>query len=147
MTPYIDVQIVSQPVLYAALEPFPQPAGAEAVFLGRTRQEQHPEHGRLTTLSYEAYQPMAEQQLRELAVRACREHDLRAVRIHHAIGDIPDGAASVLVQVAAGHRDEAFAACRWLIDTLKETVPIWKREVWADGATWAAGTPANMGDL
>ena len=61
------------------------------------------------------------------------------VRVHHAVGEVPPGAASVLVQVAGPHRDEAFAAARFLIDALKRDVPIWKRERWADGSTWSRG--------
>jgi molybdopterin synthase catalytic subunit len=62
-----------------------------------------------------------------------------AVRMHHALGEVPPGEASVLVQVVCGHRDMAFAACRFLIDELKAKAPIWKREQWTDGSTWSAG--------
>lgn len=97
-------------------------------------------------LSYEAYRPLAERTLRDLAARAAHEHGCLFVRIHHSIGEVPPGEASVLVQVLCGHRAEAFAACRFLIDALKQEAPIWKREQWASGATWAQGQPVRSGD-
>ena len=142
-TPIIDVELRHEPVAASTFDPFPQPAGGECVFLGRTREEEHPEHGRLERLRYEAYGPMAERVLRDLAARAAREHDCLAVRIHHALGVVPPGEASVLVQVVCPHRAEAFAACRFLIDRLKREAPIWKREEWQDGSTWSRGTVAR----
>lgn len=141
----LDVQLLDHPVRYEPFATFPQPAGGECVFLGRTRVEEHPEHGRLVRLSYEAYEPLAMAAMRQLADQAVANHDCLAVRLHHTIGDVPPGEASVLVQVAGGHRGSVFDACRFLIDALKERVPIWKREVWEDGSTWAEGTPARGG--
>jgi len=141
--PSIDVQLVDHPVAYAPFEPFPQPAGAECAFLGRTRIESHPAHGTLKRLQYEAYRPLAHNVLRDLAERAIEQYACLAVRIHHAVGDVPAGEASVLVQVVCGHRAGAFDATRFLIDRLKAEAPIWKREIWADGTTWSAGTPVN----
>ncbi len=143
MTPpaEIDIQLVDRPVDAVPFVPYPADSGGECVFLGRTRAETHPAHGALSRLSYDAYRPMAERVLRDLARQAADRHGCCAIRIHHAIGDVPLGAASVLVQVACGHRAEAFDACRFLIDALKTQVPIWKREEWADGSTWSAGSP------
>lgn len=124
-------------------EPFPQPAGAECVFLGRTRLESHPDHGPLTRLIYEAYAPMAESIMLGLARGATSRFGCLAIRLHHALGAVPIGEASVLVQVVAGHRDAAFDGCRFLIDRVKAEAPIWKREQWADGATWSRGTVVN----
>lgn len=138
----IDVQLLRQPVTAVPFDPFPQPAGAECVFLGRTRVETHPEHGRLQRLWYESYEPMALLMLRELAERAVERFDCLAVRVHHAVGEVPPGDASVVVQVVCGHRDAAFRACRFLIDELKQSAPIWKREQWQDGTTWAEGQAA-----
>jgi len=137
----IDVRLVDHPVDAAPLPSFPADCGAECVFLGRTRAGTHAEHGPLVELTYEAHPALATSGLATLAGRAVREHGARAVRLLHATGPVPVGSASVLVQVACGHRAEAFAACRMLIDELKKSVPIWKREVWADGSTWAAGVP------
>jgi molybdopterin synthase catalytic subunit len=137
--PLIDVQILDRPVMYAPLG-VSSAVGAECVFLGRTRRDTHPEHGDLVRLSYEAHQPLAERVLRELAEEAIARWGCFAVRVHHAVCIVPPGEASVLVQVICGHRGEAFEACRFLIDALKAKAPIWKREEWASGATWAQGT-------
>ena len=138
-----DIQLLDHPVSALPFDPFPQPAGAECVFLGRTREETHPEHGALRRLGYEAYRPMATRVLRDLAVEAGGRFDCLATRIHHAIGEVTPGGASVLVQVVCAHRGAAFEACRFLIDRLKESAPIWKQEQWADGTTWSEGTTAR----
>jgi molybdopterin synthase catalytic subunit len=142
VTPFIDVRIVDHPVEMIALSPFPNEAGGECVFLGRTRMERHPQHGELLRLHYDAYREMAERVLWDLAQEATNTYGGLAVRVHHAIGDVAVGEASVLVQVACGHRDKAFEACRFLIDRLKADAPIWKREQWRRGETWSdAATP------
>ena len=140
---HVDVQLLNRPVRYEPFETFPQPAGAECVFLGRTRIEQHPEHGRLERLAYEAYEPLAEKTLQSLAQRAAERFDCLAVRIHHTIGEVLVGEASVLVQTVCGHRQQSFEATRFLIDRLKLEAPIWKRELWADGTTWSEGAPVD----
>jgi molybdopterin synthase catalytic subunit len=139
----IDVRLLDAPVHAVPFAPFPAAAGGECIFLGRTRADVHPDHGPLVRLSYDAYRPMALRVLESLARAAADRHGCRAVRVHHAVGDVPLGAASVLVQVASDHRAEAFAACRMVIDRLKAEAPIWKREEWADGATWSSGVPAT----
>ncbi len=138
-----DVQLIDGPCVIGPIEPFPSEGGAECVFIGRTRAETHPEHGALTRLSYDAYRPMAQRVLEDLARKANDRWPCLVVRLHHAVGDVPVGGASVVVQVAAGHRAEAFAAGRWLIDTLKQKAPIWKQETWADGTTWSTGAPVT----
>ena len=112
--------------------------------LARTRSEEHDKHGELSVLQYEAHVPLAENQLRKLAQDAIDRFGCVAVRIHHAIGEVPLGQASVLVQVVCPHRHSAFDACRFLIDQLKATTPIWKREIWADGETWSGGSPVAV---
>ncbi len=143
-SPSIDVRIVEHPVGAVAADPFPAQAGAECVFLGRTRRDIHPRHGELVRLSYQAYVPLAQRTLAELAEEAADRFDCHLVRIHHAIGEVPVGEASVMIQVACGHRAKAFEACRFLIDRLKETAPIWKQELWADGTSWSEGTPVLL---
>ncbi len=99
-------------------------------------------HGRQTLyLDYEAYEEMAAKQMRELAGEAQDRFGVRHVTMIHRLGRLEVGETSVLIVVAAAHRAHAFEACRWLIDTLKKTVPIWKRETFADGVVWAAGEP------
>jgi molybdopterin synthase catalytic subunit len=142
--PSIDVQLVNHPVCPGVFEPFPDPAGGECLFLGRTRREDHPRHGRLVRLCYEAHVPLAQRVLHDLAQQAVARHGCLAVRIHHALGPVAVGEASVLVQTVTPHRAEAFGAARFLIDRLKQVAPIWKREEWALGATWAPGVVADM---
>ena len=137
----IDVQLMRRPVAYAPIEPFPHEAGGECVFLGLTRAEVNPKHGKLLRLSYEAYEPMAQAMLGDLANEAAMLFGCMFVRIHQALGDVALGEASVLVQTACAHRGAAFDACRFAIDSLKRLAPIWKREVWEDGTTWSAGNP------
>jgi len=92
-------------------------------------------------LDYEAYEPMAARQMEELAREALTRFSVRHVTLVHRLGRLEIGETSVLIVVASAHRAAAFEACRWLIDTLKTQVPIWKRETFADGAVWAAGEP------
>ncbi|HEY1766969.1 MAG TPA: molybdenum cofactor biosynthesis protein MoaE [Terracidiphilus sp.] len=113
--------------------------GAVAVFDGIVRNNSR---GRETLyLDYEAYEEMAARQMRELAAQARERFGVRQVTIVHRLGRLEIGATSVLIVVASAHRAQAFDACRWLIDTLKQTVPIWKKETFVDGAVWAAGEP------
>lgn len=140
--PLIDVRLISGPVAVEPVQPFPAAAGAECVFLGRTREDHHAEHGKLLRLFYEAYEPMAMASMRGLATEAVERFGCFAVRIHHAVGEVLIGEASVLVQVACGHRAAAFEACRMVIDRLKAEAPIWKREVWEDGTTWSQSATA-----
>jgi len=113
--------------------------GAVAVFEGIVRNQTR---GRRTLfLNYEAYEEMALKQIEELAGRAQAEFKIRDVAIVHRLGRLEIGETSVLIAVASAHRAAAFDACRWLIDTLKRTVPIWKKEHFEDGAVWADGEP------
>jgi molybdopterin synthase catalytic subunit len=109
-------------------------AGATVTFLGTTRNENAGRH--VIRLEYEAYARMAVAEMRRLGADAARRWPLRRVAIVHRIGVVPVGEASVAIAVSAGHRAEAFAACHWLIDRLKELVPIWKREHFRGGQVW-----------
>ena len=112
--------------------------GGIDVFIGTTRAEVNAEGRQLVALDYEAYGTMALKQMRDLAARARqRWPGLVRLVILHRSGRVELGRASVIVAASAPHRDDAFTACRWIIDTLKAEVPIWKREVWDDGSgTW-----------
>lgn len=113
--------------------------GAVVVFEGVVRDNTR---GRRTLfLDYHAYEEMARKQLETLAEQALQRFAIRDVRVEHRLGKIEIGDTSVLIVVASAHRGAAFDACRWLIDTLKRTVPIWKREHFEDGAVWADGEP------
>jgi molybdopterin synthase catalytic subunit len=106
-------------------------AGAVCTFLGTVRELTA---GRRTvSLSYEAYPEMAIKKLAELEDEARRRWPIIDLVLVHRVGDLALGEISVAVAVSCPHRDQAFEACRWLIDTLKEVVPIWKKEIWADG--------------
>jgi MoaE-MoaD fusion protein len=113
--------------------------GAAAVFEGMVRN--HTRGRRTLYLDYEAYEAMALKQMEELAERALTDFKIRDVAIVHRLGRLEIGETSVLIVVASAHRAAAFEACRWLIDTLKRTVPIWKKEHFEDGAVWADGEP------
>jgi len=113
--------------------------GAVVVFDGIARNNSR---GRRTLyLEYEAYEEMALNQMRDLARQAREQFAIRHVTIVHRLGRLEIGETSVLIIVSAAHRAAAFDANRWLIDTLKQTVPIWKKEFFADGAVWAPGEP------
>jgi molybdopterin synthase catalytic subunit len=115
------------------------PDGAVCVFDGIVRDNTR---GRKTLhLDYEAYREMALEQMRALATEAVTKFGVRDAAVVHRLGRLFVGETSVLVVVASAHRGAAFDACRWLIDTLKKTVPIWKKEQFADGASWADGEP------
>lgn len=113
--------------------------GALVVFDGVVRN--HSRGRRTLYLDYEAYEEMALAQMRELAGQARSRFAIRQVSIVHRLGRLHIGETSVLIIVASAHRAAAFDACRWLIDTLKQTVPIWKKETFEDGAVWAPGEP------
>jgi len=109
-------------------------AGAVATFLGTTRSESR---GRTVLyLEYEAYAGMAEQVMLEIAEKLKAEHELCEVAITHRIGRVGIGETSVAIAVSAPHRQAALAACQEAIDTLKETVPLWKKEVYEGGEQW-----------
>ncbi len=92
-------------------------------------------------LDYEAYREMAQAQMEALAGEAVTKFGVRDVALLHRLGRLMVGETSVLIVVASAHRGQAFEACRWLIDTLKKQVPIWKKETFADGAVWTDGEP------
>jgi molybdopterin synthase catalytic subunit len=119
--------------------------GAVCVFDGIVRDNTR---GRKTlSLDYEAYREMALERMRGIAGEAVLKFGVRDVALVHRLGRLVVGETSVLVVVASAHRGAAFDACRWLIDTLKTTVPIWKKEQFLDGAVWAAGEafPSDIG--
>jgi molybdopterin synthase catalytic subunit/molybdopterin converting factor small subunit len=117
--------------------------GAVVVFDGIVRN--HTRGRRTLYLDYEAYEEMAAKQMGELAGQARAQFGVRQVTMIHRLGRLEVGETSVLIVVAAAHRAQAYEASRWLIDTLKKTVPIWKKETFADGAVWVDGEPFPAG--
>ena len=111
--------------------------GAIASFDGFVRNESH---GRRTLyLEYEAYESMALTKMREIGAQVHERFVIHRVAMAHRLGRLEIGDTSVFIAVSASHRAAAFDACRFAIDTLKKTVPIWKKEFFADGAVWAEG--------
>ncbi len=111
--------------------------GAIVTFDGFVRNESH---GRTTNyLEYEAYEAMALGKMKEIAAQAHEKFAIHRVAIVHRLGRLEIGETSVFIAVSAAHRGAAFDACRFAIDTLKKTVPIWKKEYFADGVVWADG--------
>ncbi len=92
-------------------------------------------------LEFEAYERMAYTEMEKIACAALKQWPLHRILIHHRTGVLLPGETAVIIAVSAAHRDAAFDACRYAIDTLKQTVPIWKKEVFADGEVWVAAHP------
>ena len=141
------VQLLSAPLDVARATAYVsdvEEAGGVCIFLGTTRAERSPGGHDLLALDYEAYAEMALKQMQQLADDAQKRWPVSRVAILHRLGRVPISEASILIAVACPHRGEAFEACRWIIDTLKKDVAIWKKEVWADGSgTWVH--PENPG--
>ncbi len=139
--PELRVALVRDPIDSAVLQAEIKRSsdGAVCVFDGIVRDNTR---GRGTLhLDYEAYEEMALKQMGALAEEAVTRWKVRDVTIVHRLGRLFVGETSVLILVASAHRGAAFDACRWLIDTLKKQVPIWKREQFIDGAVWTDGEP------
>ncbi|HLY99805.1 MAG TPA: molybdenum cofactor biosynthesis protein MoaE [Candidatus Angelobacter sp.] len=111
--------------------------GAVVLFEGIVRN--HTRNRRTLYLDYEAYNPMAINEMEKLCHAALQQFAVRDLRVVHRLGRLEIGETSVLIVVVSAHRAAAFEACRWLIDTLKKTVPIWKKEYFEDGAVWSDG--------
>ncbi|MGH2971133.1 MAG: molybdenum cofactor biosynthesis protein [Gaiellaceae bacterium] len=109
-------------------------AGAIATFVGTVRRQSRGKD--VVRLEYEAFEEMAEPMLNRLADELTAKHGLCDVAIHHRIGPVDIGDASVVIAVSAPHRAAALDACHEAIDTLKETIPLWKKEIYADGEEW-----------
>jgi molybdopterin converting factor subunit 1 len=109
-------------------------AGAIATFIGTTRRRSR---GReVVRLEYEAYEGMAEAEMARIADAVREKHDVLAIAIHHRVGVVAIGETSVVIAISAPHRAAALDACRETIDTLKETVPLWKKEIYEGGESW-----------
>lgn len=117
--------------------------GAVVVFAGNVRNSSRGK--RVVSMEYTAYRPLAETELRRIAGEA-EERCRGKCALAHRLGVVPIGEASVFVAVAAGHRAEAFDACRWAIDEIKARVPIWKRESCDDGTYWIEGEQAVLAE-
>lgn len=133
------VRLTRDPIDLAALTGAASGDGALCLFVGLVRD--HNRGRTVVRLEYEAYEEMALPLMQEIAAETGRRWPVTDVRIVHRLGSLDVGEPSVAVAVASPHRDEAFAACRYAIDTLKATVPIWKKEFYSDGEEWQDERP------
>jgi molybdopterin synthase catalytic subunit len=133
-------EITNEPIDAAALVEAVRTdeAGAVAVFYGVVRN--HNRGRRVLYLEYDAYPPMAEKKMREIAAEVRQRWPVTGIAMRHRIGRLEIGEASVVIAVASAHRADAIAACHYAIDRLKEIVPIWKKEVFEGGEEWLEGT-------
>lgn len=140
-SPELRVELVREPIESPALTASIKQGedGAVVTFDGIVRN--HSRGRRTLYLVYEAYEEMALGEMRKVAAEAVTRFGVRGVTLVHRLGTLQVGETSVLIVVASAHRAQAFDACRWIIDTLKKTVPIWKKEHFEDGAVWADGEP------
>jgi molybdopterin synthase catalytic subunit len=118
--------------------------GAVATFIGVVRD--HNLNRRVTHLEYEAYEPMAVKTLEQICREAEAEWPGTRLAVHHRIGSLAIGEASIVIAAASAHRAAAFAACRYVIERVKQIVPIWKHEFFEGGEVWIEGATANPED-
>ncbi|NCP20509.1 MAG: molybdenum cofactor biosynthesis protein MoaE [Flavobacteriales bacterium CG_4_9_14_0_2_um_filter_35_242] len=113
--------------------------GGITLFVGTVRNESYQK--KVTLLNFSTYKAMAVKELNNIAVQALADFTILKIAIHHAEGDLKIGDIPVIIAVSAPHRDAAFKACQFAIDTLKKSVPIWKKEHFNDGAIWVNAHP------
>jgi molybdopterin synthase catalytic subunit len=137
----IDIQISESPLdIPACVDWVMSPScGGIDVFIGTVRNATKGKE--VLRLEFEAYQQMAMNEMRKIAEQAKAKWPVEKVLVHHRTGVLQVGEVPVIIAVAAAHRAAAFDACRYIIDTLKQTVPIWKKEFFEDGEVWVAAHP------
>lgn len=114
-------------------------SGGVDVFIGMVRDATQGKP--VLRLEFEAYEPMALREMRKIAEQTFERWPVQAVAVHHRTGVLQVGEVAVVIAVSAAHRAAAFEACRYTIDTLKQSVPIWKKEIFEDGEVWVAAHP------
>jgi molybdopterin synthase catalytic subunit len=137
----IDIQILDTPLSPQACLDFVGDDGTGGIvsFVGTVRNQTK---GRaVVKLEFESYIPMAISEMRKIAKAAAEQWPIRKIAIHHRVGSLEVGGIAVVITVSTPHRKAAFSACAYAIDTLKETVPIWKKEIFEDGEIWVAAHP------
>ncbi len=113
--------------------------GGIAVFVGTVRDSTQKKT--VIRLDFSSYEPMAEKEMKKIALQAIEKFKISKIAIHHALGNLEIGDVPVIISVSSPHREAAFKACKYAIDTLKETVPIWKKEHFEDGEVWVNSHP------
>ena len=116
----------------------PQSGGID-VFIGTVRDATKGKT--VVRLEFEAYEPMALKEMHKIGKQAFEKWPVQKLLIHHRTGVLEIGEVPIIIAVSCAHRDAAFEACRYVIDTLKQTVPIWKKEIFGDGEVWVAAHP------
>jgi len=137
----IDIQIKdSQLEIDECLDFVHDPGcGGIDIFVGNVRNQTKGKS--VVRLEFEAYEPMAISEMKKIAAHTIESLGASKISMHHRVGTLQIGEAAVIIAVSSPHRKAAFAACQYAIDTLKETVPIWKKEIFEDGEVWVAATP------
>ena len=113
--------------------------GGIDIFVGTVRNVTQKKE--VTRLDFSAYGPMAIKEMKKIALEVLQKFDIYKIAIHHAIGNLNIGDIPVIIAVSSAHREASFEACKYTIDTLKETVPIWKKEYFEDGEVWVNAHP------
>jgi molybdopterin synthase catalytic subunit len=136
-----DIRIFSQPLdIQSSIDWVMTPgSGGIDVFIGTVRDKTKGK--KVIRLEFEAYEQMALREMNKIAEQALAKWPVQKILIHHRTGVLQIGEVPVIIAVSAVHREAAFEACRYAIDTLKQTVPIWKKEVFDDGEVWVAAHP------
>ncbi|MEM1325204.1 MAG: molybdenum cofactor biosynthesis protein MoaE [Bacteroidota bacterium] len=137
----LDIQIKEEPLSVDECYQLVQDgaAGGTSLFVGTVRDATK---GRtVVRLDFEAYTPMAISEMQKIATTAVERWQVQKMCIHHRIGSLTVGEIAVIIAVATPHRKAAFETCQYAIDTLKETVPIWKKEIFGDGEVWVSAHP------
>lgn len=137
----IDIQLLYTPISEQACLDFVRTddTGGIVVFVGTVRNQTKGKT--VIRLDFEAYEPMAISEMRKIAEKAIEQFSLKKIAVHHRVGTLAIGEVPVVIAVSSAHRKAAFDACEFVIDTLKETVPIWKKEIFEDGEVWVSATP------
>ena len=145
INPHVQIEFTTGEIDVTVASELPSiGCGGECIFVGRTRFETNAEHGNLTALQYDCYEEMAKAEIALISDEAITEFSVRCIRITHSVGTVPIHKVSVVIAVGSDHRDEAFRACRYLIDELKARVPIWKQEKWDTQTIWVEGIPLEQ---
>jgi len=141
MLPNSSIKITSEKLGLQVCYDFVHDAscGGIALFVGTVRNKTQKKE--VTILDFSAYQEMAVKEMEKIAANALAQFDILKIAIHHAEGILKIGEIPVIIAASSPHRKAAFEACQYAIDTLKETVPIWKKEYFIDGEVWVNSTP------
>lgn len=137
----IDIKLTDEPLQVQKCVDFvaSHSAGAIDVFIGTVRNKTRGKA--VLYLEFEAYQPMAISEMRKIAEKAQKQWPVEKIAFHHRVGHLGLGEIAVIIAVSTPHRKASFEACQFAIDTLKQTVPIWKKEIFEDGEVWVAAHP------